>query len=84
MKLSMLTDSTMSNSLRVVVALVAITACVLTPSTSHAGHHSETKLAQEHPQYDLTDVYAFRAQEPAGVQEPAEVCVVGVVGVVCV
>lgn len=64
MKRWMLKRSTMSNSRRAVVALVAITACVLTPFTSYAGHHSDTKLAQEHPQYDLTDVYAFRAQEP--------------------
>lgn len=29
-----------------------------------AGHHFESKMAQQHPQYDLTDVYAFRATEP--------------------
>jgi mono/diheme cytochrome c family protein len=33
-------------------------------SISYAGHHFESKLALEHPQYDMTDVYVFRATEP--------------------
>lgn len=33
-------------------------------SACRAGHHFETQLAQEHPEYDMTDVYVFRAKEP--------------------
>lgn len=36
--------------------------CVARPAV--AGHHFESKIAQEHPQYDMTDVYVFRAKEP--------------------
>ncbi len=57
-------NSSVCRSLPMAVAAFALVAGFLTPFTSHAGHHFETKLAQEHPQYDMTDVYAFRSHEP--------------------
>ncbi len=33
-------------------------------SLARAGHHHETELAKQHPEFDATDVYAFRSHEP--------------------
>jgi hypothetical protein len=44
------------------IAVLALTLCAVAPT--YAGHHFDSKFAQEHPQYDMTDVYVFRAQEP--------------------
>jgi len=32
-------------------------------STAHAGHHFETRLAQENTQYDMQDIYAFQSTD---------------------
>lgn len=45
------------------IALYGAIVCTM-PVLSQAGHHFETKLAQEHPEYDMTDVYVFRSTEP--------------------
>ncbi len=31
---------------------------------AHAGHHHETKMAKQYPQFDTTDIYAFRSSRP--------------------
>ncbi|MGB0155567.1 MAG: DUF4331 family protein [Verrucomicrobiales bacterium] len=46
---------TITSSLGAFLALIC--------SSAHAGHHFETKLAQENPQYDTQDVYVFQAPE---------------------
>ncbi|MES2705110.1 MAG: hypothetical protein V4726_00775 [Verrucomicrobiota bacterium] len=50
------------NSIRSLRALLAA-GCLLAPLSAPAGHHGDTALAREHPQFDTQDIFAFPAPE---------------------
>lgn len=48
---------------KIITALATLFGVLFLPISSQASHHFESQLAQQYPQFDLTDLYVFESEQ---------------------